>query len=142
MFHEHSFGVLPLKKFKGEWHVLLINHRKGGFWAFPKGHSENEETPIEAATRELTEETGLTISRLIFEETLNESYHFTRDKQLIAKTVTYFIAEVKGHVQLQAEEVYESKWVKLSEAESYITFPESRSICRQVNSWMQKNKAT
>lgn len=139
MRHERSFGIIPLKKIEGEWHVLLINHQKGGFWAFPKGHSEADETPIEAATRELSEETGLSISQLLFGQTLTESYHFTRDKQVIAKTVIYFIAEVTGQVQLQEEEVYDSKWVKLTEAEHYITFPESRSICRQVSTWLSAN---
>lgn len=136
MLHERSFGIIPLKKIKGEWHVLLINHRKGGFWAFPKGHPEHGETPLEAAVRELKEETGLSIAELLFKKTVGESYLFKRENNLISKSVSYFIAEVKGEIKLQTEEIYDSKWVKLSEASEYITFPESKSICRQVSKWI------
>lgn len=133
-----SFGVIPLKKRKGGWYVLLIRHSNGKFWAFPKGHSEKGETPLQAASRELQEETGLTVLSVLFEQTLHETYRFTQGKHLIEKTVIYFVAEVKGRVHLQVSEVEASQWVKLAEAENVITFPESKFICRQVISLLQK----
>lgn len=39
--------------------VLLVNEGDG-FWGFPKGRSEKDETLLETATREIAEETGLT----------------------------------------------------------------------------------
>src|SRR5262245_48778919 len=114
MKHEKSFGVIPLKKHKGEWKVLLINHKKGSFWAFPKGHAEPGETPEQSAARELFEETGLKIVRKLTEKTLSETYHFRREAWLIKKTVLYFVAEVKGKIVLQPGEVYDCRWVKLS----------------------------
>jgi bis(5'-nucleosidyl)-tetraphosphatase len=132
MVDEISFGIIPLKKVEKEWHVLLINHKKGSFWAFPKGHSEKGETPRQAAERELFEETGLFVKKLLAEQTLSESYHFTRGKQLIHKTVVYFLAEVEGHVHLQVEEIYDSQWVKLSDAESHVTFPQAKAVIKQA----------
>ena len=38
--------------------VLLIKGRLTGKWSFPKGHSREGETELEAATRETYEETG------------------------------------------------------------------------------------
>ncbi|MBX7191324.1 MAG: NUDIX domain-containing protein [Sandaracinaceae bacterium] len=40
-------------------HVLLIHHRRLGKWLPPGGELEEGETPLEAAARELLEETGL-----------------------------------------------------------------------------------
>jgi 8-oxo-dGTP pyrophosphatase MutT (NUDIX family) len=134
MKHEESFGVIPLKQEDGHWMVLLINHKKGGYWAFPKGHSEPGELPEQTASRELFEETGLRIMRKLTDKTVREAYKFYRGSQLIEKVVTYFIAEVEGTIVLQVGEVNESQWVKLAEAERWITFEESRRIIRQVNS--------
>ena len=49
--------------------ILLIKGRLTGKWSFPKGHSREGETELEAASRETYEETGhyppLTFDRII-----------------------------------------------------------------------------
>ena len=59
MKYEESFGVVPVQKTENDWEVFLIQHIKGRYWGFPKGHAEAGETPIESAVRELKEETNL-----------------------------------------------------------------------------------
>ena len=39
--------------------VLLIHHLASGWWQFPGGHVDPDETPAEAALREVYEETGV-----------------------------------------------------------------------------------
>lgn len=46
--------------------ILLIRHKKNGKWTQPGGHIEGNETPEEAALREVYEETGLRV-RLVGE---------------------------------------------------------------------------
>ena len=41
--------------------ILLIRHRKGGHWSFPKGHVEGTETEVETAKREIKEETAIDV---------------------------------------------------------------------------------
>ena len=41
--------------------ILLIRHKNGGHWAFPKGHVEKKETEEDTALREIREETGLEV---------------------------------------------------------------------------------
>lgn len=132
MIQERSFGIIPLQKSGKEWQVLLINHRQGGYWAFPKGHPEDGENAEQAARRELHEETGLTIVKFLSDETLKESYSFFRGKTFVHKEVVYFIAEVEGKLILQEGEVFESRWVPLKEAEHQITYPESKNLCRKT----------
>lgn len=132
MLRETSYGIIPLRKRKKEWWLFLIQHHKGLYWAFPKGHAEPGETPLQAAERELGEETGLQIKRLLKEVPFQETYGFTREHSFVQKTVYYFLAEVKGSVHLQPEEVYDGRWVKLEEAEEFITFPEAKRIYHEA----------
>ncbi len=46
--------------------VLLIRRHKDkiDYWVFPGGHTENDETPPEVASREILEETGLNVTEV------------------------------------------------------------------------------
>lgn len=44
--------------------MLLVHHKKLGRWLQPGGHIEQFENPVEAAIREVKEETGIDISFL------------------------------------------------------------------------------
>ena len=55
--------------------ILLVKHKEYNKWLQPGGHIENNETPEEAAIREVYEETGIKIT-LIGE-------HFPREDDLI-----------------------------------------------------------
>lgn len=130
---DYSYGVIPVKKVSGEWIALIIKHRKSEFWGFPKGHADAGEPPLQAAARELFEETGMSIKSILVPEPLTEHYQFRFQGTMISKTVTYFIAEVEDEdVILQTEEVEEYRWVPLTDAEKEVTYEQAKSICRQT----------
>src|SRR5687767_6270309 len=52
-----TFSVAIFARHRGR--VLLIKHKRLGTWLPPGGELEDGETPLEAAKRELYEETGL-----------------------------------------------------------------------------------
>ena len=58
---EKSCGAIVFRKFHGNVEILLIKHANGGHWSFPKGHVEEGETEVETATREIFEETGISV---------------------------------------------------------------------------------
>lgn len=58
-------GIILIKPNTDTREVLLIFRHKEQDWSFPKGHIEVGETPLAAAVRETTEETGLVASNLI-----------------------------------------------------------------------------
>jgi len=132
MRQEESFGIVPLMKQNGEWAVFLIQHRGGRYWGFPKGHAEPNETPLEAASRELKEETHLDLVRLLQNEPLQEQYWFQIEGKRVFKKVTYFIAEVSGTVVLQQSEINDGVWVPLSEAMDKLTHAEGKAILAEV----------
>ena len=43
---EKSCGAVVFRKAGDTLEVLLIRHKNGGHWAFPKGHVEHEETEV------------------------------------------------------------------------------------------------
>lgn len=63
MPHEHPSGIdLTVIVFiVNKNRVILVHHKKEGKWLAPGGHVEQNETPDEAAIREVYEETGLKI---------------------------------------------------------------------------------
>lgn len=132
MLKVESFGIIPFINEKGTWKVLLILHKEGSHWGFPKGKINPGENALQAATRELKEETGLSIARILLEKPLTEQYQFRRKKQLIIKTVQYFPALVEGELQLQEEEIRESKWLTIDEAMQQLSFKEARHILQEV----------
>lgn len=132
MEQEESFGVVPLSKKDDQWHVFLIQHRKAGYWGFPKGHAEPGESAKEAAFRELKEETNLEIIRFLQEEPLVEKYQFLKAGKRVAKQVSYFIAEVIGKVKLQKHEIASGIWLLLPQALEKVTHKEGKEILSHV----------
>lgn len=132
-----SFGIIPLKQEQGRWKVLLILHRQGNHWAFPKGRAEPNEDPYQSAVRELKEETGLDVAEVLKKEPFIEKYQFRKKTEAVVKTVHYFVARVSGELILQEEEIRDAKWVDLSEATEHLTFKEAKNICKQVIAHLQ-----
>jgi len=130
---EESFGIIPLKRSSEGWAIFLIQQKNGGHWGFPKGKRAGEETPLESAQRELTEETGLKIEELLQEEPLVEEYFYSRKGEKIHKTVFYFIALVSGKPVLQVNEIFAGEWFSFNEAEKKLTFEESKKLLAQCS---------
>ncbi|MCH9634149.1 MAG: hypothetical protein S4CHLAM7_08920 [Chlamydiae bacterium] len=125
---ENCAGVIPLRKSKSNiWEILLALHTKGSYWAFPKGHIEENESPYSAAERELLEELNLEIDSLYGHTPIKENYEFERNGELIHKFVTYYPAFVKGTIVInEPHEVVEAKWFSINDALMKITFDTTR----------------
>lgn len=123
-----SFGIIPFRKLKGKWRVLLIQHLSGQHWGFPKGRAKKTETAQETAIRELKEETGLHVQQILSLEPFTESYYLRKK----AKIVSYFPALVTGVLECQPDEVAQARWFDLDEAMKQISFPESQNVFKQA----------
>ncbi|MHA1984643.1 MAG: NUDIX domain-containing protein, partial [Candidatus Hodarchaeales archaeon] len=74
---------------------LLLKHKNGNHWDFPKGQVEEGESLQETALREIIEETGILEENLLFKKGLDRkiSYEFYQNNQIIKKTVHIFLFE-------------------------------------------------
>lgn len=138
MQKDESFGVIPLSKTKGHWEVFLIQHNRSGYWGFPKGHAESDETPEQAAFRELKEETNLDLIHILHKEPLMEQYTFILERRRVFKRVFYFIAEVEGKVELQKQEIHDGKWMPFPDAIAQVTHQEGKALLAQVEKLLPK----
>ena len=92
MKHEKSCGAICYTREEGAPRVLVICHRYGGHWAFPKGHVEAGESEEETAMREVREETGAQVRvRPGYREVTTYS-----PAKGVTKDVVFFVAEITG----------------------------------------------
>ena len=128
-----SFGVVPIHEQAGSRRFLLVHHRKG-HWGFPKGHAEAGESPQRTALRELAEETGITLCRLVETPKFIERYTFiTKKGRRVDKTVTFFIGLVDDPaVTVQPQEVQDHAWLDAEAALGRLTFHEARELLGRV----------
>ena len=90
MKHEKSCGAICYTREEGAPRVLVICHRYGGHWAFPKGHVEAGESEEETAMREVREETGAQVRvRPGYREVTTYS-----PAKGVTKDVVFFVAEI------------------------------------------------
>jgi bis(5'-nucleosidyl)-tetraphosphatase len=139
--NDRSYGVVPLMKEDGVWKVFLIyqfGHGGDIYWTFPKGHAEGEETPREAAERELREETGLEVTELFEEKPYIQSYSFVSNGVLILKEVIFYRGLVENPTfTIQEDEVKNAGWFDLESALGRLTFEGNKEILRQVTKDLQ-----
>lgn len=133
MKKELCSGIIPVSRLLDEIHLLVVQHRKGSYWGFPKGHllNPNENVKI-AAERELKEETKLNVLHFLEIKPLQERYIFSREGEEISKTVWYYIAETTTIFSLESKEILDAKWVKLQELLSYASHASSLTLMKRA----------
>lgn len=136
---DYSCGVIPVRVVEGQRRYLLVQH-KAGHWSFPKGHPESGESPIEAALRELMEETGLVSVKLVETPAFEEAYEFTkRSGKRVIKHVTYYIGRVgTDAVAIQPEEIADFFWGAAGAVHGKLTFDEGRALLAEVESFLDE----
>lgn len=131
MKKEKSCGAIVYRKNGEQVEVLLLQHKNGGHWAFPKGHVEKKETEEETALREIREETGLKVR---LDTGFRKSVSYS-PKPKVMKDVVYFAAEAEADkTRAQPEEVLEIRWEKPERALEMVTFSNDREL---LNAFLQ-----
>jgi bis(5'-nucleosidyl)-tetraphosphatase len=135
MNSETSCGIIVFYKEKKNI-LYLILHYSEGHWDFPKGHIEGKETHKETALRETKEETGLNPDiKEGFKESL--SYFFKQGKELINKTVFYFIGESKSKSVKISDEHIGFGWLRFEDAQKKLTYQNSRDILKKADLFLK-----
>ena len=126
-------GVTPL-------YLLLHYYFKGDYWDFSRGNLESGETDMDAAKREIREETALAEPDITFVQGFKESVKWFYTWQNIRRTkrVTYFLAESrKGEVHVSREHS-EYKWLPFLDALKHMTYENSKAVLRKADAFLSQ----
>ena len=127
---ETSAGGVIVRRCDGISRVLLIRDPYEN-WGLPKGHLEPDETPAEAAAREVAEETGLT-GLAVLDALPTIDWYFRDHGQLVHKFCHFFLMESPtGEAQPQVDEgISACVWLAVEEAIRTVTYANAREVLR------------
>lgn len=137
MEHEKSCGALVYCKKQDKLQLLVLRHKMGGHWSFPKGHVEQGENEIQTALREIKEETGLNVE--IIEGFRQQVAYSPRPS--IKKQVVYFLAYAKDtQTTPQEDEISEIQWIDFDKTYNYLTYDNDRRLVQSAKRFMKNNR--
>jgi len=124
-------GVIFRRTGEGGAALFLVIRDSYRNWGFPKGHVEEGESEVEAARREVCEETGL--GELVCHSPAMEIDWFFRFRgRLIHKTCAFFVFESRGgEASPQADEgISACRWLPYDEALRVLSYANAREVLR------------
>ncbi len=97
----------------------------------PKGHIDPGETPLEAAIREVREETG--VQAELVGELGEVRYWYQRDGRAVPKSVVFYLLRyLSGDTADHDDEVEEAYWIGLADACAALSYPGERQIAERA----------
>lgn len=130
----HSAGGVVLNQ---DRKVVLVSQR-GRSWSLPKGHIDPGENVLEAARREIAEETGLTDLNLIKElgtykrPKMNSE---NKDDFEEMKQMTFFLFTThQTELRPSDSDNPEARWVAINEVEDLLTHSKDKAFFKKIKS--------
>ncbi|GAB2678448.1 hypothetical protein GCM10027194_08480 [Thalassiella azotivora] len=110
--------------------IARVNRAGRLEWCLPKGHLEGDETPEQAAVREIEEETG--IRGRVVRELGTIDYWFNAEGRRIHKTVHHYLLEATGgRLTVEGDpdaEAVDVAWVPFPDLPTRLAFANERRI--------------
>ena len=119
---EKSCGAVV---YNPERQLFLIIKMLNGNWGFPKGHTENQETDIQTAIREVTEETGIKIEIL---DGFKKSIKYIPFPEVLKEVIFFIGITEEEKVTIDKNEIEDYMWCSYEEALKMITYKPQRDV--------------
>ena len=124
--YEISCGAVVYTR-KNDNILYVIIKSTEGYFGFPKGHMEKNETEEQTAIREIFEETGLKVNIIPGFKTINE--YPIPHKEVAIKRVIYFLAEYDNqNIRYQKDELLGAYLMTYEEAISLFQFDNLKKV--------------
>jgi 8-oxo-dGTP pyrophosphatase MutT (NUDIX family) len=138
MIREFSAGGVVVRRVQGRPHVAVVRVRDE-LLALPKGHPDGDESPAEAAQREVREETGLEADPV--EKLGDVKYSYVRDGKRVMKIVAFYLFRYRsGSVEDHDHEVEEALWIPLEEAPERLAYKGDREMVQTALSRLDEGR--
>jgi 8-oxo-dGTP pyrophosphatase MutT (NUDIX family) len=114
--------------------IVIVPKRRGAqgdeVLGLPKGHLDGDETELEAAVREVREETGVVAEPV---EKLGEiSYTYERRGQPIDKRVVFYLLRYRSGDLAHDHEIEQVRWMPLEQAVRSLTYEGEREMVQRA----------
>jgi len=123
--------------------VLVLRRAPGGrspgSWETVHGHIEPGETPVQAALRELREETGLEPARL-YNVSRVEAFYRHQTNEIVLIPVFAGVVDPRAAVRHSAEHD-RAEWLEAREAAARFSWPRERRVLEDVLSILGSGEA-
>jgi 8-oxo-dGTP pyrophosphatase MutT (NUDIX family) len=107
--------------------------------ALPKGHPDGDETAEQAATREVSEEAGVTAE--LIDKLGDVQYSYERNRRRIVKRVEFFLFEYRsGDVADHDHEIEDARWMPLEEAREALSYDGEREMIDRALSRLSRDR--
>ncbi|MCX8197320.1 MAG: NUDIX domain-containing protein [Candidatus Micrarchaeota archaeon] len=133
---EKSCGAVVFFEEEGR-RLYLVLHYEEGHWDLPKGHTEEGESELETAKREIEEETGL--QNLEFYEGFRKtiSYFYVRKGEKIPKEVVFFLAKASQKEITLSDEHKGYAWLPFNLAKRKLTYENTRQLLEAAEAFLK-----
>jgi 8-oxo-dGTP pyrophosphatase MutT (NUDIX family) len=125
---ERSAGGVVVR---GEQVLVIVPTRRAAdgsrVLGLPKGHLDAGETQLQAAMREVREETGVEVE--LVQELGEIRYWYSRGGRAVPKTVVFYLFRyLEGDPADHDEEVEDAHWMELAQAQLALTYEGERQM--------------
>lgn len=152
MVREFSAGALVLRQMQNRWWTAVIEPGREGepddrkhLVALPKGNIDAGEEPVQAAVREVHEETGLHARPVT--KLADIKYVYSRkwsDNARIFKIVSFYlmkyqsgqIGDIKPNMQHEVRRAY---WLPLEEAATRLSYSGEKDMAKKALEYVKKS---
>jgi 8-oxo-dGTP pyrophosphatase MutT (NUDIX family) len=137
---EFSAGGVVVRE--GEVVVIVPTRRAADgsrVLALPKGHVDPGETAVQAAEREVREETGI-VAEVVSE--LGETrYWYRREGRTIGKSVLFYLFQHRGgDIADHDDEVEEVRWIPLADARKQLSHEAEREMVGLAMAYLDQDR--
>ena len=129
VFYSESEGAEP--------EFLLLNYT-AGHWDFPKGNIESGEQEMQAASREIREETGITDLEFVDGFRMKIDYRYRHGGRLAHKEVVLFLARTRTKQVVLSHEHVGFVWKKYEAALDHLTFRNAKNLLMEAKDFLRQ----
>jgi 8-oxo-dGTP pyrophosphatase MutT (NUDIX family) len=137
---ENAAGGIVFKKDGSQTFVLMVNPKGPNFgpaqeyWTWPKGLLDKEgENKEQVAIREVREEGGV-VAKIL--ENLGYIKFFQGFRNVVKFVDFYLMEYVSGDLEDHDEEIANTEWVPLEEAESRLKFKHDKEVLERAKKFL------
>ncbi|MCX8163273.1 MAG: NUDIX domain-containing protein [Candidatus Micrarchaeota archaeon] len=135
---EQSRGFILFRE-EGNSYYFLILHYKAGHWDFPRGHIQEGENELEAAIRELKEETNIADVEVLDGFSYSYEYDFSNNQK--HKKVVLFLAKTnQKDVKLSSEHTG-WRWENFENTLKLLTYPHPKIALKKAMEFLEKDRS-